>query len=107
MLKKPSRSARPSAFKVGQALAEWGLTKDQFLRDEERQMKENLALIQSHSRQSRQDLKMLERKLREQKRTVKALDRHKKKLMLVNRAIEKNVAERIRLALANYPWSSG
>ena len=105
MLKKPSRRPRPSAFKVRQALAEWD--KDHFLQDEERQVKENLALIQSHSRQSRQDLKMLERKLREQKRTVKALDRHKKKLMLVNRAIEKKVAERIRVALANYPWSSG
>ena len=58
-MKKPSSSARPPAFKVGPVLAEWGLTKEQFMDEKERQVKKKLATIQAHSRQSRHDLKEL------------------------------------------------
>ena len=95
-MKKPGSSARPPGFKVGPVLAEWGLAKEQFMLDKEKNVKKNLATMQEHSRQSRQDLKELKKKVRAQERKMRQINRHKRKLALINANTNKKVLERNR-----------
>ena len=97
-MKKPSSSARPPGFKVGPVLAEWGLAKEQFMLDKEKNVKQNLATMKEHSRQSRHVLKELKKAVRTQEKKMRQINRHKRKLTRMNAAINKKVTLRIRKA---------
>ena len=66
--------------------------------DKEKNVKKNLATMKEHSRQSRHVLKELKKAVRAQERKMRQINRHKRKLTLMNAAIDKKVTFRIRRA---------